>query len=245
MQLDCPAWIACRRWRLNVRLSPAPDTRLLLMPIRNPAPFCLLTLCLMANTASVAAAAPAAPPVQSTTMHLRENGQTVDITVAEGPASGGKRSVHYHVDYTTSAQCHAVFDGNAAFYSTADQAGDTSEALPNGEWADLNEFRDAGAYGLVTIDLDVNRAHPRFVSFDIAIRLRPCLAAPPQPESACWLSPTCRNSARSRRRVRLLSPIRLLSPSGFGQPRDLRERSLRLYDRLSARPAHTWPRSRQ
>lgn len=136
------------------------------MPIRNALATCLLTICLTANgPACVAAGTPGAPAIGNTTLHFKEQGQTADVTVSEGPAIDGKRSVHYRVEYAASAQCHAVFEGNARFYSTTDDAGDTSEALPNGDWATLNQFRDASANGLVKIDLDVDTAHPRYVDF--------------------------------------------------------------------------------
>jgi len=76
-------------------------------------------------------------------MHFREQGRTADVTVAEGPAIDGRRSVHCHVEHAASAQCHAQLEGTARFYSTTDDAGDTSKALPNGDWTTLNQFRDA------------------------------------------------------------------------------------------------------
>lgn len=138
------------------------------MLIRNALTTCLLTTGLIAaGSACMAAGTSGVPVVESTTLQLREEGRTADVTLVEGPAIDGKRAVHYHVDYAASAQCHAVFDGNARFYSASDAAGDTSEALPNGDWATINEFRETGLNGAVTIDLDVDTAHPRFVAFDL------------------------------------------------------------------------------
>jgi hypothetical protein len=114
------------------------------------------------------AAGTAAPAIGSTTLLWSEGGHTADVTVAEGPVIDGKRSVHYHVEYAASAQCHAVFDGDARFQSTTDAAGDTNSALPNGEWATINQFRDAGANGLVELTVDVDGSHPRLVDFDLS-----------------------------------------------------------------------------
>jgi len=136
------------------------------MPIRNALASCLLTTCLTANgPASMAAGTSGAPAIGSTTLHLREQGRTADVTVAEGPPIDGRRSVRYHVQYAASEQCQAQLERTARFYSTTDDAGDTSEALPNGDWATLNQFRDASANGLVKIELDVGTAHPRFIDF--------------------------------------------------------------------------------
>ncbi|KAE8756103.1 hypothetical protein FSO04_30840 [Paraburkholderia madseniana] len=143
-----------------------PFAHLLHMPIRNALATCLLTTCLIPNgPACMAAGTSGAPAIGSTTLHWKEQGQTADVTVAEGPAIDGRRSVHYRVEFAASAQCHAVFEGNAQFYSTTDDAGDTSVALPNGNWGTLNQFRDASANGLVDIELDIDTAHPRFVDF--------------------------------------------------------------------------------
>jgi hypothetical protein len=145
-----------------------PSANPIHMPIRNTLTTCLLTTCLAASgPACIAAEASGAPAIGSTTLHLVEQGRTADVTVFEGPSIDGKRSVRYHVEYAASEQCHTVFDGIARFYSTTDDAGDTNEALPNGDWATLNQFRDASANGLVKIELDVDTTHPRFVDFSL------------------------------------------------------------------------------
>ncbi|MGF6553067.1 hypothetical protein [Paraburkholderia youngii] len=43
--------------------------------------------------------------------------------------------------------CHVARDGAAAFFSAADELGDTSEALPNEKWATLDRFWDDGHDG--------------------------------------------------------------------------------------------------
>ena len=139
------------------------------MPIRNALTTCLATICLAANSlACMAAGTSGAPATGSTTLHWSEGARTADVTVAEGPVIDGKRSVHYHVEYAAPAQCHAVFDGDARFHSTTDDAGDTNAALPNGDWATINQFRDAGANGLVELEVDVDTLHPRLVDFDLS-----------------------------------------------------------------------------
>ena len=41
-------------------------------------------------------------------------------------------------------------------------------ALPNGERATINQFRDEGANGLVELAVDVDGSHPRLVDFDLS-----------------------------------------------------------------------------
>ncbi|MBB5417281.1 hypothetical protein [Paraburkholderia atlantica] len=64
--------------------------------------------------------------------------------------------------------CDVALDDTAAFFSAADDVGDTSEALPNRKWATLEQFRDDGHDGLVKLDLVVEVAHPGFLSFTLA-----------------------------------------------------------------------------
>ncbi|ADG18842.1 hypothetical protein BC1002_4884 [Paraburkholderia atlantica] len=64
--------------------------------------------------------------------------------------------------------CDVALDGTAAFFSAADDLGDISEALSNGKWATLDQFRDDGHDGLVKLDLVVEAARPGFLSFTLA-----------------------------------------------------------------------------
>ncbi|WP_297352968.1 hypothetical protein [Paraburkholderia sp.] len=92
-------------------------------------------------------------------------------------------------------------------------------ALPNGEWATINQFRDAGANGLVELGVDVDGSHPRLVDFDLS---HPSAAMPRCIgtdgigfEGIRW--PT--GKAR-------VSTAQAVGQTGF----DVRERALRLYD---------------
>jgi len=139
------------------------------MSLRNQVTAVFLLMVLLAGYGKSMAAekVAAGKALEKTTLHWAEKGRTADATVSEGPAIDGKRSVHYHVEYAGSAQCRAVFDGNARFHSDTDEAGDSSEALPNGDWATINQFRDMGPNGLVVLTLDVDAAHPRFIDFSL------------------------------------------------------------------------------
>jgi hypothetical protein len=121
---------------------------------------------------------PALPTIASTTLTDRQQSATTVITIAEGAKVDGKRAIRYHVVYDSASSCHAVLDGTATFFSETDESGDTSEALPNGEWATTHQFRDNGTNGLVKLGVDVDVVHPRFVNFALehpAAALPKCL----------------------------------------------------------------------
>jgi hypothetical protein len=127
-----------------------------------------LMLATMASTQAADNASNSAPPtIASTTITDRQQSATTVITVAEGDKINGKRSIHYQVVYDGAGGCHAAFDGTAVFFSAGDDSGDTSTALPNGDWATINQFRDDGPHGLVKLDLDVDVAHPRWLGFSL------------------------------------------------------------------------------
>ncbi|MGF6483725.1 hypothetical protein [Paraburkholderia sp. JPY419] len=64
--------------------------------------------------------------------------------------------------------CDVALDGTAAFFSAADDLGDTSEALPRGDLTTLDQFRDDDDDGLVKLDWLVEVAHPVFLIFTLA-----------------------------------------------------------------------------